>query len=193
MARRKLNNVRPGAALQTFMKSLGSPAVGATTAVHAAVTDDGTEQTITTAITDPPTPRSITATSGGTSGDIKAIQVTVNGTNEEGVVISEVLPVFTVNSPTTVEGAKAFATVTSFVIPAHDGTGATTALGTGNKVGIGTRLHRNSVHGAFLNDVLETTAPTVVTSSTLIESNTADLDSALDASEVHVLYSKTIE
>ena len=193
MARRKLNTVRPGVALQTFMKSLGSPAVGAVAAVHAAVIDDGSEQTITTGLTNPPTPRSVTASSAGTTADIKAIQVTVNGTDEEDKVISEVLPVFTVNTATTVEGAKAFKTVTSFVVPAHDDTGATTSLGTGNKLGIGTRLHRNSVHGAYLNDVLEATAPTVVNSSSAIESNTVDLDSALDASEVHVLYAKTIE
>lgn len=167
-------------------QSLGSPALGTTTAVKTAVTDDGTEQTITSGITNPPTPRNITATSGGTAGDIKAIQVVVNGTNADGKAISETLPVFTENSATTVVGSKAFATVTSVVIPAHDGTGATTAIGLGAKLGLGVCLSRNTVVAAFLNGAKEGTAPTVAVSSTAVESNTVQLNSALDGSAVIV-------
>lgn len=101
-----------------------------TDAIHAAVTDNGSPQTITTAITQPlAAPRRITATAGGTSGDIKAIAVTVVGTDENGDAQSEVLPVFTVDTPGTVTSTLYFQTVTSFTIPAHDGTGATTAIG----------------------------------------------------------------
>lgn len=175
-----------GARKNSYQESLGSPAVGATTAVHAAVTDNGAQQVVTTGITNPPTPRNITATSGGTAGDIKAIQVTVAGTNAEGVAISEVLPVFTADSATTVVGNKAFATVTSYTIPAHDGVGATTALGTGAKLGLGVRLTRNSVSGAYLAGVREGTPPTVAVSSTAIESNTVTLNSALNGTAVVV-------
>lgn len=168
--------------------SLGSPALGTTTAVHAAVTDTGVPQTITTAITNPPTPRNVTATSGGTAADIKAIQVVVNGTDAEGKTIQETLPVFTENSATTVVGSKAFATVTSIVIPAHDGTGATTAIGLGAKLGLGARLSRNTVIAAFLGGVKEGTDPTVAASASAIESNTVTLNSALDGSAVLVDY-----
>ena len=171
--------------------SLGSPALGAIAAVHAAVTDDGTAQTITSAITDPPTVRSITATAGGTAGDIKAIQVTVSGTNEDDATISEVLPAFSVNTAGTVVGAKAFKTVTSIVIPAHDGTGATTSVGTGALLGLGFRMKRNTIIDAYLADVREGTAPTVAVSASAIESNTMSLNSALDASEVIVMLATT--
>lgn len=175
-----------GARQRMASKSLGSPALGTTTAVHAAVTDNGSQQVVTTGITNPPTPRNITATAGGTAGDIKAIQVIVAGTNEEGISITETLPAFTVDTAGTVVGSKSFATVTSITIPAHDGTGATTAIGLGAKLGLGERLTRNSVHSAYLNGVREGTAPTVVADATNLEGNTVQLNSALNGNPVVV-------
>lgn len=166
--------------------ALGAPAVGSTTAVHAAVTDTGSQQVITTGITNPAVPRNITATAGGTAGDIKAIQVTVAGTDIEGNPITETLPAFTVDTPGTVIGSKAFATVTSITIPAHDGTGATTAIGTGAKLGLPVRLSRNTVLAAFLNGAREGTAPTVAFSGAAVDSNTVQLSSALNGSAVIV-------
>ena len=166
---------------------LGSPALGATTAVHAAVTDTGEEVEVTTGITNPAVPRNITATSGGTANDIGAVQVVVEGTNMLGETITETLPIFTENSATTVVGSKAFATVTSITIPAHDGTGATTAIGTGAKLGLPGPRSRNMVLRAWLDDVLEGTAPTVTFDADACESNTVTLNSALDGSEVRVM------
>ena len=177
-----------GSESRIFGLDLGSPALGGVADVLAAVTDDGTEQTITTGFTDPPTPRVISASSAGTSGDIKAIQVTVNGLDANGVAISEVLPVFTVNSATTVVGAKAFASITSVVIPAHDGTGATTSFGLGAILGLGVLLARNTVLATFFGGVLEGTLPAVAFNASAVESNTIDLDSALDGSAVLVDY-----
>lgn len=184
--------IEPGAAVndgtgtRIISQSLGSPAAASTTAVHAAVTDTGEEQTVTTSITDPDVPRVITATSGGTAADIKAIQVTINGTDASGATITEDLPAFTVNSATTVTGSKAFATVTSVVIPAHDDTGATTSIGTGDALGLGVHLARNTVIAAYFDDVKEGTAPTVAVSASALSSNTIDLNSALDGSAVIV-------
>ena len=163
---------------------LGSPDVGAVADVLAAVTDDGTEQTITTGFTDPPTPRNVTASTDGTADDIAAVQVIVNGTNAEGAAISETLPVFTENTKTTVVGAKAFATITSVVIPVHDDTGATTSIGLGNLLGLGVRLSRDTVLAAYFGGVRESTAPTIAFSASALESNTASLDSTLDESAV---------
>jgi hypothetical protein len=165
--------------------SLGSPALGTTTAVHAAVTDTGAPVVVTTAITNPPTPRNVTATAGGTAGDIKAIAVTVAGTNAQGEAISEVLPVFTVDTAGTVVGSKAFATVTSITIPAHDGTGATTAVGLGAKLGLPVRLARNTVNNLYLAGVKEA-ASAVAVSASALESNTVTLTSALNAGAVVV-------
>lgn len=179
-------NVTDGRGVRVRSRTLGSPALGTTTAVHAAVTDTGSQQVVTTGITNPDVPRNITATAGGTAGDIKAIQVIVAGTNAEDVAITETLPAFTVDTAGTVTGSKAFKTVTSITIPAHDGTGATTAIGVGAKVGLLRRLSRNTVIAAFLNGTKEGTAPTVAVSSSAIESNTVTLNSALAGTEVIV-------
>lgn len=157
-----------------------------TTGVHAAVTDTGAAQEITTNITNPPCARNITATAGGTAGDIKAIQVTVEGTDIEGNAISETLPAFTVDTAGTVTGSKAFATVTKITIPAHDGTGATTAIGWGDKLGLPYKRATLPCIAAFLNNVLESTAAAITASATVIASNTVDLNSALNGNAVDV-------
>lgn len=164
---------------------------GSTTAVIAAWTDKGVDTVHKTAtITNPAVPRNLTATSAGTAGDIKAIQVIVHGTNRAGESISETLPVFTENSGTTVVGSKAFATITYIDIPVHDGTGATTAIGTGAKVGLHHKLTRDTVLNAYLNGVREGTRPTVAVSATALESNTITLSTALDGTAVIVDFYK---
>jgi hypothetical protein len=166
--------------------SFGAPALGATTAVHAAVTDTGSQQVVTTGITDPVVCRNVTATAGGTSTDIKAITVTVAGTNIWGQVISEVLPAFTVDTAGTVVGNKAFATVTSITIPAHDGTGATTAIGTGAKLGLPVTLPRKSFIGAWVDNAAETISASVVDDDE-VEKNTITMTTALNGVKVFVL------
>lgn len=183
----------PGVSVkQMFVSKLvvaaASATVASTTGIHAAVTDNGGDQTVTTGITQPSVPRNITATAGGTSADVKAIQVVVTGTNYADEVISETLPAFTVNTTGTVVGSKAFKTVTSILIPAHDGTGATTAIGFGEKLGLPDKLPTNTVLLASLGGTKEDTAPTVATSTTALESNTVDLNSALNSSEVAIFY-----
>ena len=160
--------------------------VANTTAVKAAVNSAGSTLVITTGITNPAYPRALTATAGGTAGDIKAIQVTVTGTNFNDEVITETLPVFTVDTAGTVQGSKAFKTVTQISIPTHDGNGATTAIGFNEKMGIPFKLSRNSVLNAYRDNVKEGTAPTVTTSATVLESNTVDLNSALNGTIVHI-------
>lgn len=186
MAVIQIPNPLAGGAKQIYSDSLGSPALGATTAVHAAVTDTGVEVTVTTALTSPVVPRNITATAGGTAGDVKAIQVTINGTDMNGDALTEDLPAFTVNTTGTVVGSKAFKTVTSVVIPAHDGTGATTAIGTGAKLGLPRRMARNDVLAAYLAGVKEATDPTVAADATNVSGNTVTLSTALDGTAVVV-------
>lgn len=160
--------------------------VADTNGIHAAVTDTGAQQVITTGITQPSVPRNITATAGGTAADIKAIQVIVAGTNFNDEAITETLGAFTENTAGSVAGNKAFKTVTSITIPAHDGTGATTEIGYGEKLGLPYLLSHNTVLAAYLNNAKEGTAPTVAVSSTAIESNTVDLNSALNSQVVDV-------
>lgn len=180
-----------GTGSRVLSRNLGSPVVADVDAVLAAVEDNGAPQAIVEDITNPPQPRNITATTDGKAEDVKAIQVKVTGTNVAGEVITETLPPFTVNTKGTVVGSKAFATVTKVEIPAHDGEEATTSIGFGEKLGLGVKLSRNSVLRAFLGGALEATAPTVAVSASALESNTVDLNSALNGTEVLVDYYQT--
>lgn len=104
----------------------------------------------------------------------------------DGNFITSTLPAFTVDTAGTVTGTKAFRTVTKITIPAHDGTGATTAIGFGNALGIPYKLPHNTVIAAYRNDVREGTLPTVATSATTLDANTFTLSSALNGSKVDV-------
>ena len=161
-----------------------SAAAAANAGVLAAVTDNGAEQVISSGLTNPVLARNVSATAGGVAGDIKAIQVIVEGTNMLDEVITETLPAFTVDTAGTVVGNKAFKTITKVTIPAHDGNGATTAIGFGSKLGIPYKLENNTVIAAYLNNVKEAVAPTVTVSTTHIDGNTILLNSALDGNDV---------
>lgn len=167
-----------------YIVPAASAVAASTTGVKTAVASTGVTQTITTGITNPAVPRVLTATAGGTATDIKAIQVVITGTNYNGDVITETLPAFTVDTAGTVTGTKAFKTVTQIVIPAHDGTGATTAIGFSEILGLPFKLTNNSHLTSFLNNVREGTAPTVVFNASTLESNTVKLNSALNGTVV---------
>lgn len=159
--------------------SAAEAAAASATGVHAAVTDTGSDQVITTGITNPPCSRALSATAGGTATDVKAIQVIVTGTNEFDEVITETLPAFTVNTTGIVHGSKAFKTVTSITIPAHDGTGATTSVGFNDKLGLPFTANRIRGIAATVGGVLEGTAPTYTVDADEVEKNTVDPNSAL--------------
>jgi hypothetical protein len=184
-----------GSTATTAIGAAGLPAAADTDGILEAQTDTGTQVVILSTdadsdgnvlINQPEVPRNITATAGGTSGDVKAITVTIVGTNIEGKAITEVLPAFTVNTTGDVVGSKAFASVTSITIPAHDGTGATTSIGFGEKLGLDRCLSRNTVKSAYRGGTLEGTAPTVVVDDDEIEKNTVDLNSSLNSTQVVV-------
>lgn len=166
--------------------SAAEAAAASATGVHAAVTDNGTTQTITTGITNPPYPRNITATAGGTAADINDVSSVITGTDMDDQEISETLPAFTENTAGIVTGSKIFKTVTSISQPAHDGTGATVAYGFGSKCGLPYKLARNTVLSAFLANTKEGTAPTVTVSSSVLASNGFTLNSALNGTAVGI-------
>jgi hypothetical protein len=157
-----------------------------TEGILAAVTDTGEQQEITTGITQPSVPRNITATAGGTATDIGAIQVIIEGTNYADEVITETLPAFTADTAGTVTGTKAFKTITKIIIPAHDGLGATTSIGFGEKLGLPYKLAHDTVLATYLDNTKESTAPTVTVSPTNIELNTIELNSPLAGKDVDV-------
>jgi len=154
--------------------------------VLAAVTDTGEPQEITEGLSAPFYPRNITATAGGVADDIKAIQVVIEGEDMAGNVISETLPAFTENTAGIVAGSKAFRHVSKVTIPAHDGNGATTAIGYGNLLGLPYKLQADTVIAALHNNYREANPPTVATSTSDISGNTIELDTDLDGSAVDV-------
>lgn len=157
-----------------------------TTGVLAAVEDTGEDQEIDEGFTNPPYPRNITATAGGTAGDIKAIQVIVEGTDIAGNEITETLPAFTANSAGTVSGSKAFATVTKVTIPAHDDTGATTAIGWGDLFGLPDTLPGNTTLFAVAG--ASRTTPSMTTDADDLAKNTFEFTGANGSTDFHLYY-----
>lgn len=115
--------------------------------------------------------------------------ITVTGTNLAGAVISEVLTPGANN--TEVVGSKAFASITSIVGAgwAIADAADTIIVGWGDKIGLPDKLSDSAqVLAASLNNAREATAPTVAVNATALESNTVDLNSALNGTAVRVYY-----
>ncbi len=128
---------RPGAPTLTALKAALvqnyriTPATSSATAVHAAVTLTSAEQDVTTAITNPDVPRTVTVkgNAAGITGN-----VVITGTNIEDEVITDTIAL---NGTAEVEGVKAFRTVTSIRLPAETHVGTdTVSVGMAKKFGI---------------------------------------------------------
>ena len=160
-----------------------TPAAPSTTTIHTAITlpSSGTT-TVTTGITNPDVPRcvSITGNASGITGN-----VVITGTNMLGQTITDTI---VADGTTTVQGAKAFLTVTSIVVPVRNAPSDTIAIGRGTKLGLPVTLPHNTVIRTFYNNTLEGTPPTVATSGTAIESNTALLNTTLAGAVVDLYY-----
>ena len=157
-------------------------AAASDTGVKAAVTlADGETTEVTTGITSPAVPRAlrIKGNQAGVTGN-----VVIEGTNYLGEAITETIAA---NAGSAVEGNKAFKTVTKITFPARAGAGDTISVGWNDKLGLPYLLSRNTVLAAFLDNAKEGTAPTVTTSATAIESNTIDLNSALNNKPVYAI------
>lgn len=164
-----------------FQVPAASAVVASNVGVHAAIALTAAIQSVTTAITNPTVPRNIIV-KGNAAGVVG--NVVIHGTNYAGEAISEVIAL---NAATAVEGAKAFKTVSQIDLPVevHAGTD-TVSVGWGEKLGLPYRLTHNTVLSAFKDNALEGTAPAVTVSATAIESNTIDLNSALNSKVVDV-------
>ena len=156
-----------------FQVSAVNAVAGSNTSVLLATALTAATQAITSGITNSGVPRSIRIV-GNVAGIIG--DVTIKGTNYKGESITETL---TLNGITVVEGAKAFKTVTEIDLPIQTAVGNTVSVGFGEKLGLPYKLFHNTVLFAFLDNIREATAATVTTSSTSLELNTIDLNSAL--------------
>lgn len=133
----------------------------------------------------PPFPRNLIVTPGGTTAGVPAGNVVVVGTNFADEVISEDFA-FLANATAATVGAKAFKTVSYVTIPQLDEAGATFKVGYGDKIGLPIKLDYNAVLGATFDGVRETTFPTVVFNANEIEKNTVDLNSVLNGKVVKI-------
>lgn len=108
-----------------------APAAVSTSAVCSAITlpDSGTLE-VTTGITNPDVPRvlSITGNQAGITGN-----VVIYGTDAAGAAISDTIAA---NGTSTVEGTRAFKTVTKIVVPARTNSGDTITVGWTKKLGL---------------------------------------------------------
>jgi hypothetical protein len=149
--------------------------------IHAAITLGAVPQVIVASITNPKYPRNITITGNavGNAGNVK-----ITGTNIADEVIEETLAL---NGSTAVVGAKAFKTVAKIELPIQTHVDTDTVkVGFGDKLGIPFMLTHNTVLAAYLDNAKEGTAATVAVSATALESNTVDLNSALNGKVVDI-------
>lgn len=141
--------------------------------------------TLSSFLAQPDAPRNIVITPGGTTGDVEACVIVVNGTNYFDQSISENFT-FIADQSTAVTGSKAFKSISSVVFPANcesGGFAATWSIGQGEKIGLKRCMDDagnwawSSVGGAY-----ETTRATVAASASAIESNTADFNGTMNGS-----------
>lgn len=165
---------------------------GATTAVLAATNASGSAQTITAGITNPDVPRALSVTIGGTAAAVQSSSIVVTGTNVEGKTITESF-ITTIASTGTINGVKAFKTVSSVLIPAQVGSGATVAVGTRNILGVYHRLYNQNTTvkvysaGTVYGALTLQTQPTVVASENEIERNTVSPATTPDGNKFYII------
>jgi len=168
--------------LQIARVTINNAALASLTALKAS-TVCGIAPTTLIPTAQPDVPRVIALRSGGTAADIAAVQAVVNGTNMADEVISETMPVFTLNTATTVTGAKAFKTVTSVVVPAMDDPAAEVSIGYGAALGIPYKMSfATDVLKCYFDGSVETLAAQTV-SATVLESNTVTTTTALNGAK----------
>lgn len=170
--------------LAHFGTTAAEGAVADADGIHAAIASMTTAQTITDGISNPPYPRNITIAIDGTTGDVKAGDIVVYGTNIAGKEISET---FTLTDDDTAvdAGTKAFKTVTSIVIPAQDGTGATFTFGFGELMGLPFILKGKPLVFVLDDGVLATT-PVITADDDELEKNVIDMNGSLDGSAYEI-------
>jgi len=150
---------------------------------NAGQTTTVTAVTVTSFLAQPDVPRSLRVTPGGTTSNVAACTIVVSGTNYFDASMSENFT-FTNNQSQTVEGSKAFKTISSVVFPVDCEdvvAGATWSIGSGHKIGL-KRCITNPGHVLYTTAVqlFESTRATVAASTTAVESNTADFDGSMN-------------
>lgn len=161
-----------------YVQRWHNPAAASATGVHAAIS---TATVVTTGITQPDFPRVLSITGAG-SGHSATGNVVINGTDIRGATISDTIAL---NGSTTVNGVKAFATVTSIDLTGISGNDAnnTVQIGTSALLGLERMLSEDSVFATTVNGSWEATRPTVSKSTSVISQNTISTNTAPNGSK----------
>lgn len=147
----------------------------------ATATSNSAVTTVTTFLqTAPDYPRNVTVTPGGTTADVAAGNILVNGTDIYDQVIQDSIAI-AANASTIVTGVKAFKTITSVVFPIQDGAAATYTIGTGPALGLGRMYTKPCVLQSKAASTIEGTAPTLVADPNEISKNTITYNTALNS------------
>lgn len=153
-------------------------AAGTTTAVLGATNASASAAvSVTSGFTQPDVPRALSITVGGTASSVNSSSIVVTGTNIEGKTITETF-ITTIATTGTINGSKAFKTVTQLDIPKQAGSGVTVAIGTRNLLGINHRLFNQNTtvkvySGTTVYGALTLQAqPTVAANGASVELNT---------------------
>jgi hypothetical protein len=136
---------------------------------------------ITSFLAQPDVPRNIVVTPGGTTNDIAAGSVVIEGINVDGAAISENIALAN-NQSTAVVGNKAFAKISKITIPQGDGADATLDIGTGEKIGLIKCMDGDGFFIKGLSDGSALSGATVASNATALESNTVIPDPAPNGS-----------
>lgn len=156
-----------------------NPIVGAVDSVHAAITLLATVQNITTAITNPDFPRTISIKGTKAGGSLTG-NVVITGTNIRNEVITDTIAINTNDSE--VFGVKAFKTVTNIALPVRASAGDTVTVGMGDALGLDRCMNGNEVILMTADGVYETTRPTVTFDADEVEKNTVNPNTTIDGS-----------
>jgi hypothetical protein len=124
------------------------PAAKSATAVHAAVAGNAVANLFPGPITNPVTPRNLSAVA---AASYNGGALTIVGTNQFNVAQTEVI---TPVAASTVYGTKVFKTVTSITKAAVGGASAAVSVGTGDKIGVNYNI-ANSTGLMYVGGVLE--------------------------------------
>jgi hypothetical protein len=168
-------------------QDFGTPVAASSTRVVSGTAGNTSDAAVTlsTFTAQPDVPRNIVITPGGSTGDVAACTVVVNGTNYFGQAIHENFT-FSANASTAQTGSKAFKTVTSVVFPAlcEDAPyAATWSVGVGEKIGLKRCMdYAGDWAWSMVDGVYESTRATIAADASHVESNTADFNGTMNGS-----------
>jgi hypothetical protein len=135
--------------------------------VHALTVCTGSSTVVSSAITQPDVPRTISITDNNADGTNGL--VTVTGTLADGSSSSEGI---TISDNGTATGSKAFAQITSFTLPAACAATTSISIGTGDKLGLSNSLHGQNTVYKVKKNTADLAIPTVDTTNSTVDLTT---------------------